>query len=71
MSSNPHLASIPSNESPSNSETAVTGNNAAPKDSTPAAKVPDTESKIGSTKMSAEEAADKLYAERIEEEGGA
>nr|OQO21992.1 hypothetical protein B0A51_12372 [Rachicladosporium sp. CCFEE 5018]OQO22006.1 hypothetical protein B0A51_12358 [Rachicladosporium sp. CCFEE 5018]OQO25388.1 hypothetical protein B0A51_06982 [Rachicladosporium sp. CCFEE 5018] len=68
MSTNPHVASKPFSETPSTSETAVTANNAAPKDSTPAAKVSDQDSKIGSTKMSAEEAADKLYEERIEDE---
>ena len=71
MASATHITSNPTNETPSTSETAVGGQagaNLAPKDSTPSAEISTQDSKIGTTKGSAEEAAEKLYAERIEEE---
>jgi len=67
---------IPTTEKPSTSETAQ-GGNERPSGSVPAAEVPSEESSMGGvtagagvseSKGSAEEAADKLYEERIEEE---
>jgi len=74
MASVPHTTTNPVSETPSNSETAVDGKEGAnlyPKDSTPAADISNLESKVGQTKSqpgSAEQAAEKLYEERIEEE---
>lgn len=64
--SSTHTTQNPTTESPSTSETS--GEDQYPKDSTAAAEIPDQQSKIGQTKGSAEEAAEKLYEERIEEE---
>ena len=78
----PQQASSTPIEKPSTSETAE-GSNLYPKDSTPAADISDLDSKVGATsipststdsaggdggKLSAEQAAEKLYEERIEEE---
>lgn len=82
MSTLPHTSTNPTTETPSSEETAVGGQagaNLYPKDSVPAADVSMSESKVGMTSNqsegatsnqpgSAEQAAEKLYEERIEEE---
>lgn len=74
MSSAPHTTTNPTSETPSNSETSVGGQGGAnlyPKDSTPAANISNLKSKVGQTESKqgpAEEAAEKLYEERIEDE---
>ncbi|GAB7361049.1 hypothetical protein MBLNU230_g1089t1 [Neophaeotheca triangularis] len=76
MASAPHTTANPTVENPSNSETRepVAGSvatNQYPKDSVPAAEVSNQQSKVGTTEKpgtSAEEAAEKLYEERIEDE---
>ena len=82
MSTNPHTSTNPSSETPSSSETSVGGNagaNMYPTESKSAADISNTESKVGMTSNqsekttsnqpgSAEEAAEKLYEERIEDE---
>lgn len=74
MSSAPHTTTNPTSETPSNSETSVGGQGGAnlyPKDSMPAANISNLESKVGQTESKqgpAEDAAEKLYEERIEDE---
>ncbi|KAI7260748.1 hypothetical protein KC345_g9987 [Hortaea werneckii] len=82
MASLPHTTTNPTVETPSTSETAqggAAGANFYPKDSVPAADVSNTASKMGMTPNqseattsnqpgSAEQAAEKLYEQRIEEE---
>lgn len=82
MSSLTHTTANPAKETPSTSETAEGGAGGAdlyPKDSTAAADVSTTESKVGMTSNqgsgttsnqpgSADAAAEKLYEERIEDE---
>ncbi|KAK3070216.1 hypothetical protein LTR53_010837 [Teratosphaeriaceae sp. CCFEE 6253] len=75
-----HTSTNPTTETPSSSETAVGSSNSLyPKDSTSAADISNTESKVGVTSNqassttsnqpgSAEAAAEKLYEERIEDE---
>jgi len=75
-----HTTTNPTTETPSSSETSTgSGNSLYPKESTSAADISNTESKVGVTTNqgesitsgapgSAEAAAEKLYEERIEEE---
>jgi hypothetical protein len=77
MSTLPHLSTNPTSETPSTSETAIGGQggaNLVPKDTTNDATTSTQDQQstakapAAAGKMSAEEAAEKLYAERMEDE---